>query len=241
MKSFVVALLLADLGAAANAAVPSDTVVPQIDPQTPLEPVAAENIRYVDSAGHIQTKPWAALAEPLKRSLLPNAEAFIQVRQSDTSGHFAIVPIAASYNKGTYQLLFRWQQFRADYCNPQNPAAGRIRTGVALEIVAEIRTKKAGLNIANLGALTAAAEREKVSGSILIRQIGLGNSSPTLGTYMSNFALTREGVTKALEAIAVTKAVLENMDNKITPHYLATTESTPGSCAAAAPVKLVPL
>lgn len=101
--------------------------------------------------------------------------------------------------------------------------------------MAEIRTKKGGLKIANLGALTAAAERNQVSGSILIRQIGLGNSSPTLGTYMSNFTLNREGVTKALEAIAVTKAVLENMDNKITPHYLALTEATPGACSAAAP------
>jgi hypothetical protein len=235
------ALLLVGISASARAALPTDLAVPNVAPQTPLEPVAAANISYVDSNGQTQTKPWAALAEPLKRSLLPNAEAFVQIQQEDTSGNFSIVPIGGSYNKGTYRMLFRWQQFRTDYCNPAKPAAGTIRTGVALEIVAEIKTKKAGLNIANLGALTAAAEREKVSGNILIRQIGLGNSSPTLGTYMSNFALTREGVTKALEAIAVTKAVLENMDNKITPYYLSTTESSPGSCASAAPVKLIPL
>ena len=230
------------MAAPAIGAVTADAVVPAVSPQVPLEPVPAEKIKYINPAnGRMTETYWAALGEAQKRALMPSAEAFVQISQADSTGSFSLLPIGAAVKKGDYKMLFRWQQYRADYCLAANPAAGRIRTGVGLEIEAQIKTLKAGLNIANLGALTAAAERDQVSGTILIRQIGLGNTSPTLGTYLSNFALTREGVTKALEAIAVTKAVLENEKNVLTPHYLSTTEATPGSCSAVRPAAARPV
>ena len=49
-------------------------------------------------------------------------------------------PIGASVKKGDYKMLFRWQQYRADYCLAGNPAAGRIRTGVGLRLGANVGT-----------------------------------------------------------------------------------------------------
>ena len=216
-------------------------VVPAISPQVLLDPVPARKITYYDPVSGVEKEAlWAAIPEAQKRLLMPSAESFAQISQADTTGNFTILPLNASFKKGNYKLLFRWQQFRADYCQPLNPNAGRIRTGVALEIEAQIQTLKGGINIANLGALTAAAERGQVRGSILIRQIGLGSTSPTLATYLSNFSLTQEGVTKALEAIAVTKAVLENEKTLLTPHYLSTTETSPGACDRVLPAEARP-
>jgi hypothetical protein len=229
------------LSAPALARVASDSAVPAVSPQVPLDPIQADKIRYFDPAtGQMIEQYWAALDEKTKRELMPNDEAFVQIKQKDAGGSLSILPLSVSYKKGNYNLLFRWQKYRADVCVASQPNAGRIRTGIGLEIVAEITSKKNGLNLTNLGALTAAAEREHISGSIAIKQIGLGSSSPTLATYMTNFSLNREGVTKALEAIAVAKAVLENLSNKVTPHYLAITEASPGSCTSNVPVKLSP-
>ena len=244
LKSVSVAAVIASSAMAlpAFAAAAADQTLPAVQPQVPLDPVPADRIKYVNpETGEKIEAYWAAMSEPLKRALLPSAEAFVQISQDNGSGGFSILPLGASVKKGSYKLLFRWQQYRADYCDAANPGAGRIRTGVALEVEAQIRTGKSGLNSANRGALTAAAEREQASGNILIRQIGLGSTSPTLSTYLSNFALTREGVTKALEAIAVTKAVLENEKNKITPHYLSLTETTAGSCSSAKPAEARPI
>lgn len=72
MRMLMLALVLG-ASTPALAAVPGDKEVPAVAPQTPLEPVAAENIRYVGANGQFQTQPWAALTEPVKRSLLPNA------------------------------------------------------------------------------------------------------------------------------------------------------------------------
>ena len=226
----------------ASPAVAASDPVPPVAPQTVLEPVAAEKITYYDAASNTMKQVyWASIPEAQKRNLMPSAEAYMQLAQVDASGRVSILPLSASVAKGRYQLTFRWQQYRADYCQAANPNAGRIRTGVALEIVADIVTKKSGLNIVNLGPLSVSAEKGEVAGSILIRQIGLGNSSPTLGTYLSNFQLTREGVIKALEAIAVTKAVLENEKTILTPHYLSITESAPGACTAVTPANVKPV
>lgn len=226
----------------ANAVVQSDKSAPVVSPQQPLDPVQAEKIRHFDqTTSQMVEVYWASLDEKTKRSLLPNDEAFVQIRQKDASAGLTLLPLSTSYKKGSYELRFRWQRFRADVCSAANPNAGRIRTGIGLEVVAQINSRKNGLNLTNLGALTAAAEREQIGGSIEIRQIGLGSSSPTLATYMSSFTLNREGVTKALEAIAVAKAVLENLENKVTPHYLSITESTPGACSVVSPQSLRPL
>jgi hypothetical protein len=207
--------------------------------QIPVDPLPASTIKWVDASGEHE-KYWAAIPEAQKRLLMPSAEAFVRISQEETNGSFTVLPLTASFKKGKYQLLFRWQQFRAEYCQADNPGAGRVRTGVALEIVADIRSKKSGLSLANFGSLTSAADRNQVEGGITIRQIGLGSSSPTLGTYLANFALTQEGVTKALEAIAVTKAVLENDKTVLTPHYLSFTETSPGSCSQALPASAKP-
>ena len=41
--------------------------------------------------------------------------------------------------------------------------------------------------------------------------------------------------------LAVTKAVLENEKNVLTPHDLSTTEATPGSCSAVRPAAARPV
>ncbi|MGQ0661572.1 hypothetical protein [Sphingosinicella sp.] len=193
-------------------------------------PVPAEKVVYFNPAGERVEAYWGAIPRAERGALLNSAEAFVQILQVDGGGNVSILPVTASVRRGNYRMLFRWQQYRSDSCRPNNPAAGQVRTGVALEIQADIQTSRDGVNIASFLGLSAGVDRERVSGQLRIRQIGLGNSSPTLGTYLTNFAMTREGLTKALEAIAVTKAVLENPNTVLTPHYLSVYEQSPGSC-----------
>lgn len=201
--------------------------------QREQEPFPATDIKYFDtSAGQISTVNWASLDEVEKKRLMPSGDAYIEVSKIDSSGKFSILPFSSSFEKGNYSLVFRWQKYRNDFCDYNDRSAGRVLVGVALEISANIISRKSGLKLSDFGALSAAADKGWVQGSIRIRQIGLGSTSPTLGSYLTNFELSEAGVTKALEAIAVTKAVLENDKNYLTPHLLAYQENREGSCRA---------
>ncbi len=236
---YLVASILV-MSASAGMAAPADpAAVPVVAPQVVLEPVEAQKVSVFDIAtGEMKEVYWASLPEAQKKSLLNSAEAFVQLAQVDTTGKISLLPLSASSSKGRYQLMFRWQQYRTEACKAAQSAAGRMRIGVGLEIIADITNKKNGVNLVNLGPLSISADKGDVQGSITIRQIGLGSSSPTLGTYLTRFDLTRDGVIKALEAVAVTKAVLENDKTVLTPHYLSITESSPGSCTSNLPVNV---
>jgi hypothetical protein len=232
----VVGIFCAVQASAAYAQTP--TTPPVLTERIFADPVPADKVVYFNASGERVEAYWGAIPGADRPALLNSAEAFVQILQLDRTGNLSIVPITATVARGTYRMLFRWQQYRSDYCQANNPSAGRVRTGVALEIQADIQTSHDGVNIASFLGLSAGVDRNRVSGQLRIRQIGLGSSSPTLGTYLTNFSMTREGLTKALEAIAVTKAVLENPRTVLTPHYLSVTESSPGSCDQVLPINV---
>lgn len=245
MRRTAIALTFASIlgvGGAAFAAPPRApaalNVYGPVGPEGLLDGTEADKTTIIEN-GATKEVFWRALTEAQRRSLYGNQSVVIAVSKVETNGSLTVLPGSVSIGKGTYDLLYRYQLFRQVPCVPDRPEAGSVRIGVGLTIKARISSKKGSLSLANLGPLAMAASHQDAAGRIEISSVGIGGQSATLASYLgSNADISIESVTKAMEALAVVKAVLENKDVQTTASYLQLLEGTPGSCRATPNVPL---
>ena len=199
---------------------------------TRLSPSVAQRTQRVEN-GQMVDVYWAALSETDRRKLYSAVVVDTIIEQRDSNGTFSVAPLGARYSKGYYRVtheVFLGQQVpcRTDISN-----AGVVKMGVKLEVQIELQSRKSGIDIASLVPLAAAASDEKVSGRLAIRLWGFGATSGILNSYLtSGGQLNLQSVTRAMEAMAVARAILEDPNAITTPYHVELIETTEGACNA---------
>lgn len=192
-----------------------------------IEPKRATTTQVIVNNQPVQ-KYWASMTpEEIKREL-DLTETVIQVQKTGTSGSVTPAFGSVTLSKGTYRISFSYMQYKNEACGA-GANSGFVRAGVGLVATAIIDNKQNKLTISGLLPLVAAAENSKVSGSLTIRTMGITSKSSILAGYVGqNLQLTTESVVKAMESMAVVKAVLESQDANLSPNYLAVSSSSDG-------------
>jgi hypothetical protein len=204
---------------------------PPVGPEGLLDGTEAEKTTIIEN-GVKKDVFWSTLSESQRRALYSSQSVVIAVSRIESNGSLVPLPGAVSVGKGNYDLLYRYQLYRQTPCRTDNSAAGSVRVGVGLTIRARFQSKSGSLNLSTLVPLAASASAKKANGRIQIDAIGIGGGSPTLASYLGGGTeINIDSVTKALESLAVVKAVIENPSNITTPSYLQLLETTPGSCS----------
>lgn len=237
--SFGIAFVISLSGCAVNTQknavlTPGSNVVVRVYPDgkvvRKLPPSVAQKTQRFQG-GRMVDVYWAALTESERRNLYSAVVLNTVVEQRNTNGSFSVAPVGAGYSKGFYRVtheVFLGQQVA---CQPSNPNAGVVKMGVLLEVQILLESRKTGLEISNLVPLAAAVSDNKVKGNLSIKLWGFGANSGVLNSYLSpGGQLDMQSVTKAMEAIAVARAILEDKATVTTPYYIELTESSAGSC-----------
>lgn len=156
---------------------------------------------------------------------LPNSEDFVAVASFQFKGDIGFASSSVSKKNESYKIISQW----ARYVNvtPKdsegNAMEGYVhKIGVGARIVAHIKTSEAGINLTDLFAVAAAAEANKVSGSLLFTIQGIHGKG--IDTYTPKIAkLDTDNLKKALDSVLNIKALLHHDDNiLITPQIIAT-------------------
>lgn len=200
-----------------------------------IEPIKATKTTVIENGAPVE-KYWASLSEEQRRSLLDLTETIIQVEKRDAGGSITHAAGGITLDKGSYRVSFTYMRFINVPCLPNDPGAGIVREGIALEAAVEMKSSKSGLNIGSIIPIIIAAENKKLSGNIQVRTVGMTTSSAVLSGYLGqNLQLTTESLARAMESLAVVKAVLEQNETTTSPNYLAFREVKPGACSGYIP------
>lgn len=182
-----------------------------------IEPMRAGQTEIIEAGQPVQ-RYWASLPQSDVRRELDLTETVIQVERVGRSGSITPAFGSVSVSKGTYRVSFLYMQYKNQACG----AGGTVRVGVGMEVRAVVETDARKLTLSSLLPLVAAAEDNKVSGSLLVRTIGITSGSSVLSGYVGqNLQLTTESLVKAMESLAVVRAVLESSDANLSPNFLA--------------------
>lgn len=164
------------------------------------------------------SKYWASMTQDEIRSELDLTETVIQVERIGRSGSITPAIGSISVSKGSYRVSFLYMQYKNESCGTD----GTVRVGVGMVVSAVINTSERKLTLSSLLPLVAAAEDNKVSGSLTVRTIGITSTSSVLSGYVGqNLQLTTESLIKAMESLAVVRAVLESSDARLSPNFMA--------------------
>ena len=200
-----------------------------------IEPFRANQLTIIENGAPV-SKYWASLTEEQRKTQMDQTDTVIQIEQRDTSGGITLPAGSVSVNKGLYRVSFTFMRFVNEPCIPSDPSAGYVRTGVGLEASLNIRSNKKNLNVSGLIPLVGAAADNKISGNMQIRTVGITSTSQVLSGYLgNNLQLSPESLGKAMESLAVVRAVLEDDKTTTSPNHMAVTESGPGSCSGKIP------
>ena len=197
-----------------------------------IEPSKATTTEIIEAGKPVQ-KYWDELTQEQRKEQLALTETVIQVERTSQSGSVTPAFGSIAVSKGTYRVSFLYMQYKNEACGT-GATAGYVRTGVGLHVTALIESDQKNLNISGLLPIVAAAEAKKVKGSLVVRTMGITNSSAVLSGYTGkNLNLSTESLIQAMESLAVVRAVIESTDAKLTPNYLAVSGSaTGGDCLA---------
>lgn len=231
-KAALLSLSLLLAGCSANLS-PSIREIPNAESEGVfLQPVVAPATIIEDHTG-TKTVYWSSLTELDRRKIYNGSKMDLQVEQQNASGGFSLLPGAVSVSKGKYRLRYRYQLYRETYCKPGNPEAGSVRVGVGVDIRIVLDSKQGSLSVGGLAPIVGAVAAKKASGSLSINLIGAGTTSSLMQSYLTaGSELTLESVTKAMEALKVMQAVLDDQSQPTVPSYLQLFEKTPGSCSS---------
>jgi len=137
---------------------------------------------------------------------------------------FKIAGVGISAKGQNYQVIYDFSQTQTLSWNDRvadlGPNAALI--GVGVRIVAKIKTKKGGINLASPFSLVANAE--KVEGSLEVRVIGIV-SQKINELIPTTTDLSAASITIALQSVATIKSHIYDGTSVIVPQYIAYNKS----------------
>jgi len=91
-----------------------------------------------------------------------------------------------------------------------------VYVGVGLRLTANVTVRRGNINLASLGALTAAAQANRISGTLIVQTLGITGKQVTTTFPMPN-ELNATTIQNAILALGAIKAILYDENTQITP------------------------
>jgi hypothetical protein len=147
----------------------------------------------------------------------PNTVSNVTVYKVTADGELKFAGIGISGKNEVYQVIYDFSQTQTITWN-EDGTNQSVLIGVGVRMVAKVKTKKAGINLASPFGLV--ANIEKVEGSLEVRVTGI--SSRKINELIPTTTdLSPSSISVALQAVATIKSHIYDAETIITPQYLA--------------------
>jgi hypothetical protein len=147
----------------------------------------------------------------------PNIVSSVTVYEVQEDGSLSFMGNSLSRKNSVYEVIYDFSQSQTILVNDTS----FILVGAGVRMVAKVKTRESGINLANIEGLGMAAGRKKVTGSLEVRSSSI--SSPKI-QIPATTDLSPSSISNSLQTVATIKSYLSDKDTKITPEILAVGE-----------------
>lgn len=167
-----------------------------------------QEFRYIDSLKHNYT---------LLNSF-PNIVSNVTIYHLTEDGELKFAGFGMSGKNEVYQVIYDFTQTQTiDWVDSLGKYKS-VLVGVGVRMIAKVKTKKAGINLAS--PMSLAANIDKIEGSLEVRVTGI--VSKTINEIIPTTTdLSTSSISAALQAVATIKSHIYDENTIITPQYLA--------------------
>ena len=218
-RKYLLVAVLAVLGTGCTTLKAASSEPAPTDDKYDFLPIAPVN--YLDVFDF--NKLWQASEQPLERrnrevlKFFPNEAAQVRTATVNRSGELNFLPITTSVAGQLYQVQLDYVQYRID----TSPATKLIyMSGVGIRLVADFRSLKSDVRIADFSGLGAAARNEEISGTLRFETLGI--SGPEISSLIPlPSVISVESIQSAMQASAAIKAKLYDDGVHLWPQIVA--------------------
>jgi hypothetical protein len=213
--------------------------VPLPLPKTMGDPVAAPNYGYspIDPLPvQINSSDVSRVSNADILKALPDETMRIAVGTFDASGGITFGPATLSGAQRDYLVVLDYIKFdtKSRSANVQGTGSARrasldttdsanlavpVYVGVGLRLTASIRVHEAGIDLGNLLALGAAAQAQKVSGTLVVQTLGISGESVSTMIPMPS-EISTSSIQAAILALGAIKAKIYEQDTLVAPRVV---------------------
>lgn len=187
------------------------------------------DFNYLDEFSKISTKNISEIKHDNKiLKSFPNIVSSVTVYEVQDDGSLSFLGNTVSAKNSIYEVIF-------DYTQTQSLALDNSTfalIGVSVRMVAKIKTKSAGINLASIEGLGIAANHKKVTGSLEVRAIGVVSEKISSQIPVTT-DLSPASISNALQSVATIKSHIFDDGTTITPQFLAISSGIKDSASEA--------
>jgi hypothetical protein len=143
-----------------------------------------------------------------------NIVSSVSVYQVDEDGSLSFMGNSISAKNSVYEVIYDFTQTQTILIDDTT----FILVGAGVRMVAKIKTKSAGINLANIEGLGIAVNRKKVTGSLEVRSTGVSSTKIQIPATTD---LSQSSISSSLQTVATIKSYFSDKETKITPQILA--------------------
>ena len=188
----------------------------------PIVPYPATGDVEIARAGAIVSVDIRLLTRTELETYLADTVSTVSVTKTDSGGSLSYLAGSVTTGKGSYRAIMDFSNFVSEELDDADGnRIGRARVGVGLRLIAEIKTKKSGIDLGSILKIGLAAERNELSGSLEVRVSGI--RSTEINNLLPGIlpAIDEGSIQAALEAMAAVKAKMYEADTTLSPRVLA--------------------
>ena len=182
----------------------------------PVEPYNAQTTVKVNRNGTLRDVDLRLLSKSELLAQFNNTRSKITVSKVDSSGKLTYLTGSLTGEKGKYIAVMDFSNFFVDSLHDdQGNRIGDARVGIGLRLIANVETKKRGLDLGSILKIGLAASKNELNGSIEVRAIGI-TSQEILSLLPGILAsIDESSIQSALEAMAAVKAKIYETDTTV--------------------------
>jgi hypothetical protein len=145
---------------------------------------------------------------------LPDIVSSVTVYKINIGGSVTLLGNSSSSKNETYKVIY-------DFSQTQTIQEDKIKksAGIAIRMIAEVTTEKKGLILTDIFDIGFNAEKEKLSGSLTVRSIGL-SSQKVNQSIPTTKDLSPASIATALQSVATIKSSIYDSETYIVPHII---------------------
>lgn len=174
-------------------------------------------INYIDPDNKISVRDISSVKhDNTILASFPNIVSSVTVYQVEDDGSLSFMGNGVSAKNSVYEVIYDFTQTQSIIVDDHTFAL----VGISVRMVAKIKTKSAGINIASIEGLGIAATHKKVTGSLEVRANGVSSEKINAQIPVTT-DLSPASISNALQAVATIKSHIFDAESKITPQFLA--------------------
>ncbi len=187
----------------------------------PVEPENARSMIEIVRNGEIQTVDIRTLSYSELRDHLTNSDQNVSISKIDTSGELSYLTGTITGEKGRYIAVLDFSNYIIDsLVDADKKNLGDAKIGIGLRLIADVNTRKRGINLGSILKIGLAASRQELTGRMSVKVIGL-TSGEIINLLPGNFSSINEtAIQSALEGMAAIKSKIYEEDTKVSAKIL---------------------